>query len=156
MKRICSYLQRNNDNGLVLITSKKLVVDCYADADFARLWGHKNYQGRLCAKNRYRFVVISPNFPMLWVSKLQREIALSTLYSEYVVLSHSIIALLPLKSLIKEVIDNLGIDSEKLKFVSSSNIYEDNNSSIVVVTSTNMTSTSKHFAVKYHWFIKGT
>ena len=58
------------------------------------------------------------------MSKLQIEIALSTLHSEYVALSHSIRALLPLKSLIKEVIDKLGIDSENLKFVSSSTIYE--------------------------------
>ena len=64
--------------------------------------------------------------------KIQTEIALYTLHSEYVVLSHSVRALLPLKSLIKEVIDNLGIDSENLKFVSSSTIYEDNNGAIFV------------------------
>ena len=58
--------------------------------------------------------------------------ALSTIHYEYVALSHSIRALLPLKILIKEVIDNLGIDIEKLKFVSSSTIYEDNNGAIVV------------------------
>ena len=67
-------------------------------------------------------------------------------------LSHSVRALLPLKSLIKEVIDNLGIDCENLKFVSSSNAYEDNNRSIVVATSPRMTPSSKHIAVKYHWF----
>ena len=86
------------------------------------------------------------------MSKLQTEIDISTLYSEYVGLSHSIIALLPLKSLIKAVIDNLVLDSEKLKFVSRSTIYEDNNGSIVVATSPSMTPTSKHIAVKYHWF----
>ena len=48
------------------------------------------------------------------MSKLQTEIALSTLHSEYVALSHSVRALLPLKSLTKEVIDNLGIDCENL------------------------------------------
>ena len=57
-----------------------------------------------------------------------------------------------MKILIKEVIDNLVIDSESLKFVSSSTIYEDNNGSIVVAKSTRMTHTSKHIAVKYHWF----
>ena len=67
-------------------------------------------------------------------------------------LFHSVRALLPLKSLIKEVIENLGIDSENLKFVSSSTIYEDNNGAIVVATSPSMTPTSKHIAVKYHWF----
>ena len=56
-------------------------------------------------------------------------------------LSNSFRALIPLKSLIKEVIDNLGIDSEKLKFVSSSTIYEENNLAIVVATITMMTPT---------------
>ena len=67
-------------------------------------------------------------------------------------LSHSVRELLPLKSIIKEVIDNLGIDSEKLKFVSISTIYEDNNEAIVVATSPIMTPTSKHISIKYHWF----
>ena len=84
--------------------------------------------------------------------ELHTEIALSTLSSDYVELSHSVRALLPLKSLIKEVIENLEIDSENLKFVSSSTIYEDNNGAIVVATSPMMNPTSKHIAVKYHWF----
>ena len=66
-------------------------------------------------------------------------------------LSDSIRELLPLKSLIKEVIENLGIYSETLKFVSSSKIYEDNKVSIVVETITSMNPTSKQIVVKYHW-----
>ena len=81
------------------------------------------------------------NCPLLWVSKLQTEIALSTLNSEYVALSHSVRALLPLKSLIKEVTDKLGIDCENLKFVSSSTVYEENNGAIVVATCPRMTPT---------------
>ena len=60
------------------------------------------------------------------------------------VLSHYVRELIPLKSLIKEVIYNLGIDSDKLKFVSSSTIYEDNNGAIVVANIPRMTPTSKH------------
>ena len=67
-------------------------------------------------------------------------------------LSHSVRALLPFESLIKEVIDNLVIDSEKLKFLSRFTIYEDNNVAIVVATSPSMTPTSKHISFKYHWF----
>ena len=69
-------------------------------------------------------------------------------------LSHSIRALLPWKVLIKEVIDNLGIDCKNLKFVSISTIYEDNNGATVVATSTRMTHTSKHIDVNNHWFIQ--
>ena len=96
------------------------------------------------------FVVTFSNFPLLWVSKLHTDIDLSTLHSEYGALTHSVIELLPLKILIKEVIKNLVIYSEKLKFVSRYTIYEENNGSIVVATSPRMTPTSKHIAVKYH------
>ena len=68
------------------------------------------------------------------------------------VYSRSVRALLPLRSIIKEVIDNLGINSEKLKYFSSSTIYEENNGSIVLEKSPRMTSTSKYIAVNYHWF----
>ena len=114
---------------------KKLIVDCYADTDFTGLWGYENPQDPICARSRTGFVVTFANCPLLWMSKMQAEIALSTLHSEYVELSNSVRALLPLKSLIKEVIINLGIYSEKLKFVSSSAVYEDNNGAISVATS---------------------
>ena len=110
VKRICRYLQGTKDNGLVFNPSKKLVVDCYADADSAGLRGHEDPQDPICAISRTGFVVNFANCPLLWVSKLQTEIALSTLHYGYVALSNSVRALLPLKSLIKEVIDNLGID----------------------------------------------
>ena len=85
---------------------------CYADADFEGLWGHEDPQESICARSRTGFVVTFSNYPLLWVSKIQTEIALSTLHSEYVSLSHSVRSLLPLKSLIKKVIYNLGIDGE--------------------------------------------
>ena len=57
-----------------------------------------------------------------------------------------------MKFITKEVIGNLGIDSENMKFVSSPTVYEDNNGTIVVATSPIMTPTSNHIAFKYHWF----
>ena len=66
-------------------------------------------------------------------------------------LSNSVRALLPLKSLIKEVIDNQVIDCENFKFVSSSTIYEDNKGAIFVATSTRMNPTSNHIAVNHNW-----
>ena len=81
VKRICRYIQGTKNNGLVFNPSKKLVVDCYAGADFAIMWGHEDPQYPICARSRTRFVVTFANCPLLWVSKLQTEIALSTLHS---------------------------------------------------------------------------
>ena len=103
---------------------KKLVLYCYSGAYFARLWGHENPQDPIFSRSITVFVVIFSNCPLLWVSKIHTEIDLSTLSSKYVAFSNSVRASLPLKIMIKEVIDNLGIDSEKLKFVSSSTVYE--------------------------------
>ena len=41
VNRICWYLQGTKENGLVFNPSKKLVVDCYAGADFEGLSGHE-------------------------------------------------------------------------------------------------------------------
>ena len=41
VKRICQYLQGTKENGLVFNQSKKLDVDCYADAYFVGLWDMK-------------------------------------------------------------------------------------------------------------------
>ena len=106
VKRICRYTQGNNDKGLVFNTSKKLVVEYYADADFAVLWGHENPQDPICYRSRTEFVSTYSNCPLLWVSKLQTEISISTINYDYGALSDSVRDLLPLKSLIKEVIDN--------------------------------------------------
>ena len=151
MIRICQYLQGTKDNGLVFNPSKKLVVDCCYDAYFTGLWVHEYPQDPIFARIITGFVVTFSNCPLLWVSKLHTEIDIYTLHSEYVKLSHSVRALLLLKIIIKEMIENLGIDSEKMNFVSSSTLYEENNGDIVVEISPSMTSTSKQISVMYHW-----
>ena len=70
LKGIFRYIKGTKDNGLVFNPSKKLVLDCYADADFAVLWGHENTQDPICARSRTGFVVTFSNCPLLWVSKL--------------------------------------------------------------------------------------
>ena len=66
-------------------------------------------------------------------------------------LYHSIRDLIYLKSLIKEVVDNLEMDSEKMYFLYIYTIYEDKNSAIVVAKSPRMTPTSKQISVRYNW-----
>ena len=80
MKRICRYLQGTKDSVIVFNPSKKVVVDCYDDAGFAVLWGHENTQNPICSRSRTGFMVTFSNCPLLWVSKLQMVIALSTIH----------------------------------------------------------------------------
>ena len=69
VKRICRYLQGTKDNSLVFNTSKKLVMDCYADADFAGPWGHENPQYPICARSRTGFVITFFQLPSIVVVK---------------------------------------------------------------------------------------
>ena len=122
LKRICWYLKGTKENGMVFNTSNKMLVGCYSDVYFAGLWGHENPQDHICDRIRTGSVATFYTCTLLWVSKLHTEIDLSRLHYEYVTLSHSVRALLSLRILIKEDIDNLGIDSEELKFVPISTV----------------------------------
>ena len=55
---------------------------------------------------------------------------------------------MPLKDIIKELIVLLNLDVSKLKFVSTSKVYEDNQGAIQVDTIPRMTPTSKYILVK--------
>ena len=131
-----------------------MVVDCYVYAYFMWLQGYEPPQDAICSNIRTGFVVTFTNLPILLDSKLQKNISLYNFYYEYVALYNSFKDLIPLKTIIKEVVDNLVMDSDTMKFISSSGVYEDNNGTIVVVTSSRMTNTSNPNYVKYHWFRK--
>ena len=149
---ICKYLQGTKDNGLILRPKNILQVDCYADANFAGLYSVEEPQDSISVKSRTGYVLTFAGCPIHWVSKLQTEIALSTLHAEYVALSQSLRDLLPTKDLVSELLAGMGSDPKKLKFISKSTVYEDNNGAIRVATCPKLTPTSKFIAVKYHWF----
>jgi hypothetical protein len=53
-------------------------VDCYnVDADLAGLFAIENYVYPISVKSRTRYVVLYKRSPLLWVSKMQTQIALS-------------------------------------------------------------------------------
>jgi hypothetical protein len=67
--------------------SAKLKLDCYLDANFARLWNRDNKHNPHCVCSCTGYVICLSDCPVLWISKLQTEIALSTMEAEYVLLS---------------------------------------------------------------------
>ena len=150
--RICQYLKGTINDGMIFKPCKDSTVDCYVDADFAGLWGHEDPLDPICVRSRTGFVITMANCPLVWVSKLQTEIALSTLHAEYVALSQSLREFLPLKDLVKEILANYRFDTSKISYTTKSKVFEDNQGAIVVATSPRMTPPSKFIAVKYHWF----
>ena len=88
LERIGRYLKATRDKGLVLNPSGQLKVDAYPDADFAGLYGHKKVTNLACAKSRMGFLLTVSDCPMVWVSKLQTETALSTIEAKIIALAH--------------------------------------------------------------------
>ena len=134
MKWICKYLKGTRDKGIIFDPDPDLKLDCYVDADFAGLWGYEDDQDPVCVKSRTGYVLTLGNCPILWVSRLQSEIALSTLEAEYVALSMSMRELLPMRELLQELGDQLNLDFAKPSLMHST-VFKDNNGAIGLATS---------------------
>jgi hypothetical protein len=153
LERIGQYLKKTQDKGLILKPTKQLDLDCYADSDFAGMWSYEQKNDPSCVKSRSGFVICIANCPVIWSSKLQGLIALSTMESEYNSLSDSMKYVLPLQTLIKVVAHAVGIDPASLTTFRTT-VWEDNAGTIILAKMDpgRHTPRSKHYAVKMHWF----
>jgi hypothetical protein len=88
LKRIGCYLKATRDKGFVFKPSGKLTVGASPDADFASLHGHEKITDPACAKSCTGFLIQVSDCPIVWVSKLQTETALSTMEAKIIALTH--------------------------------------------------------------------
>ena len=70
VKSIFRYFQGTKNNGMVLESSKKIVVDCYFYANFVGLWEHGIPPDPIFDSSRNRFVITFFNCNILWVSNI--------------------------------------------------------------------------------------
>ena len=100
--------------------------------------------------------------PLLWVSKLQTQIALSTMESEYIALSQSMRDLIAIREVLKEI-HKLVLDSKmKIAYQShskafeetipQSTVHEDNQACLKFASMPKMSPRTKHIAIPYHFF----
>ena len=90
VKLIIRYLQWTKDKGIDISPRKTLQVDCHVGADFSGLCNVEHGQDPTCAKSRTGYLILFINFPLIWKSNLQTQIALSTMEAKYIALSESI------------------------------------------------------------------
>jgi len=150
------YLKGTLQKGLILTPSENFKIDCYPDADFAGLWGRDNKQDPHSVRSRTGYVICLADCPILWKSKLQTEIALSTMEAEYVALSTSCHDLFPLIDLTNEICTKFNIGNCSFNSAARLHIkiHEDNIGALALgkLEPQRMTPRSKHYAIKYHWF----
>jgi hypothetical protein len=153
VKRIGRYLLGTLEGGIVFKPSEFPSLDTYVDADFGGLWQYEDLEDEDCVRSRTGFVVTLGECPVYWSSKLQTEIATSTMEAEYIALSTSMKVLIPLRSLHHEIVDCFNIPANELSTIS--NVWEDNRACLLLATAIDpprLTPRSKSIAVKYHWF----
>ena len=96
VKKICWYLKGTLNRGIIYTPTSSFSADCYCDSDFVGLFGRELSNDPICAKSCTGYVITLSGCPLLWVSKLQTTIALSTMEAEYTALSSSCRDLIPL------------------------------------------------------------
>jgi hypothetical protein len=149
--RICRYLQGTKEKGVKFKPDGAMKLDCYVDADFCGLHGVEDNQDPVCVKSRTGYCLTLGNCPLIWVSKLQTEVALSTTEAEYIALSQSMQDLIPMRRLLQETGSALNLDFSQPAILHST-VFEDNNGALSLALSPKMSPRMKHIAVKYHHF----
>ncbi len=107
-------------------------------------------QTMLTTLSRTGFVICYANCPLIWCSKLQTEIALSTAEAEYMTMSHALRDMIPGQNLVKEVscIIDMLIPITDVCIT----CHGDNLLAIAMAESSKFTPWTKHIAIKYHHF----
>ena len=153
--RIGQYLKGTLDKGMILRPTAldQLYMDCHVDSDFMGLHGKEPRDDPVSVKSRAGFIISLNNCPLVWSSKLQDSIALSTMMAEYYALSTAMRDVLPLRNLTKTVAKAVGIPEEHVSTFKVT-CHEDNDAArtLANLEPGRTTPRSKFYDVKVHWF----
>ncbi len=130
--RLGCYLLDTRKCGIIYTPDRLKGLECYVDADFAGEWTQADAANAENVLSRTGYVIMYASCPILWVSRLQTKIALSTAKAEYIALLQALCNVIPLIS-------------KKLTRCS----YQ---LCITMATSQKFSLRTKHIALKYHHF----
>ena len=153
--RIGQYLKGTIDQGLTFTPSSmdKFKMDVYVDSDFMGTYGKEARTDPTNVKSRTGFVVCVNDCPIIWSSKLQETIALSTMMAEYYALSTAMREVLPLRSLVQTIAKGLDLPEDCMSTFKTT-VWEDNMGALTLANLEpgQNTARSKFYDVKVHWF----
>jgi Reverse transcriptase (RNA-dependent DNA polymerase) len=151
VKRICRYLMSTKDEGLILKPDKNRGLECYVDADWAGSWLDRSSNDPLSSHSRTGFVILYAGCPIIWASKMQQLIALSTTEAEYIALStalRDVIAVIHLLEDLRSQEFHIFHPTPKI----TCRTFEDNKSCIEIATNHKTRPRTKHLSVRLHHF----
>jgi hypothetical protein len=151
VKWLGRYLRHTRDKGLIFKPTDQS-FDCFVDADFCGNWDRSTANSDSdTARSRTGFIIFYAGCPILWSSKLQSQIALSTTEAEYIALSTSLREVLPLMQIIRD------LRAEGFDFTATTpkihcKVFEDNSGALELATVYKFRPRTKHINVQYHHF----
>lgn len=152
LNHLSRYLQTTRDEGLIFDPNDKSGLEVYADADFV---------GNYCkttapfdsstAKSRSGYAIMFCGCPIVWTSKLQTCVALSSCESEYYALSQALREAIFIMDLLKEIRDH-GFARDYIPAKVYCKAFEDNSAALEMATVHKMRPRTKHINNIYHHF----
>jgi hypothetical protein len=104
----------------------------------------------MSVKSRTGYIITFATCPILWSSKLQTEVVLSTTEAEYIALSQSTRDLILMRDLLLELscFTKLIVSDT----ITHSTIFEDNRGCVELANAPKLHPHTKHISLKYHHF----
>ena len=152
VKYLCRYLMATKDRGLILHPSQDKSFEVHVDCDFAGNWVKEDaLNDPSTAKSRTGYIISYGGCPVVWASKLQTEVVLSSTESEYVGLSESLRIAIMMMNLLSEM-KKMGLPIAKATPTVLCKLFEDNAGAIHIAKVPKMRPRTRHINQKYHHF----
>jgi hypothetical protein len=152
VKYLCRYLAATKDKGLIFRADSSKSFEVHVDCDFAGNWVKEDAMNDpSTAKSRTGYVISYGGCPVIWASKLQTEVVLSSTESEYVGLSESLRIAIVMMSLLTEM-KTFGVDIPSTTPKVFCKLFEDNAGAIHLAKVPKMRPRTRHINQKYHHF----
>jgi hypothetical protein len=152
IEHLVKYLRGTRNEGIVLNPQRERSFDVFADADFCGNWYKSTAnEDPSTAKSRSGYVIMYAGCPVVWSSKLQTSIALSSCEAEYISLSQALRDTIPLMELIKEL-KHFKFNVFTSEPIIHCKAFEDNSGALEIARLPKMRPRTKHMNIIYHHF----
>jgi len=150
VKRINKYLLGTEDKGLVYRPDVLKGLEVFIDTDFTEGFDKANAEDPASVYSRIEYIIKYANCPVIWKSKLQTEIALSTTKAEYIALSTALRETIPIIHFLRKI--STVMDVAECGKTMKCTIFEDNNSTLEMAKTPKIRLQTKYIVIKYHYF----
>ena len=138
------------DCGIALKLDDTHGLECYVNEDFAGGWDKENPYDPDNVLSRTGCVIFYAGCHLVWASRMQTKIVLSTAELKYITMSMAMREVLSLMQLMEEVHKIFKI--KRLKPKIHCKVFKDNKSCISMAKHRKFSPTTNHIGIKYHLF----